>query len=123
MKSVLQHEPQNVEARPVEYAAPEVNIFETEEGYVLQAEMPGVTKDGLEILLEGSQITLVGHPQDTAPPGEVLFRESHRRDFRRVFELDPAIDARKISARMDQGVLTLTLPKSEEVKPRRIKVD
>lgn len=123
MKSAIQHEPQSVETRPVEYAAPEVNIFETKEGYVLQAEMPGVTRDGLEILLEGSQITLVGHPQDTMPPGQILFRESHRRDYRRVFELDPAIDAGKISARMDQGVLTLTLPKSEEVKPRRIKVD
>ena len=50
-------------------------------------------------------------------------RESRVADFRRVFELDPAIDTSKINAKMDQGVLTLTLPKSEKVKPRKIKVD
>jgi len=43
-------------------------------------------------------------------------------DFRRVFELDPALDTARIKARMDQGVLTLDLPKAERVKPRRIEV-
>ena len=43
-------------------------------------------------------------------------------DYRRVFELDPAIDSSKISAKMEQGVLTLTLPKSERIKPRKITV-
>jgi HSP20 family protein len=56
-------------------------------------------------------------------PGEPLFRESRDVDFRRVFELNPAIDTGKISARMDQGILTLTLPKSERVKPRKISVE
>ena len=91
MKSALQREPQQTETRPVEYAVPEVNIFETGEGYVLQAEMPGVTREGLEIMLEGSEITILGHPHDTTLPGEVLFRESQPRTFRRVFELDPEV--------------------------------
>ena len=56
-------------------------------------------------------------------PGEPLFRERVLTDYRRVFELDPAIDAGKIAAKMDQGLLTLTLPKSERVKPRKITVD
>lgn len=85
--------------------------------------MPGVNKEGLEIMLEGNEITLVGHRNQDWPTGEALFRESNTADFRRVFELDPAIDTSKISARMDQGVLTLSLPKSEKVKPRQIKVD
>lgn len=55
--------------------------------------------------------------------GQAVFRESSPADFRRVFELDPAIDTAKTSARMEQGVLTLTLPKSERVKPRKITVD
>jgi HSP20 family protein len=106
-----------------EFTSPEVNIFETADGYVLEAEMPGVNKDGLEITLEGTEITVVGHRKVEPLGGEALFVESRPADFRRVFELDPAIDTSKISARMDQGVLTLTLPKSEQVKPRSIKVD
>ena len=110
-------------ARPQEYVTPEVNIFETKDGYVLEAEMPGVGKDGLEITLEDNQLTLVGHRQNETFPGEPLFRERRLVDYRRVFELDPAIDTAKISAKIDQGVLILTLPKSEKVKPRKIKVD
>jgi HSP20 family protein len=53
---------------------------------------------------------------------EVLYRESRPSDYRRVFELDPAIDSSKISAKMEQGVLTLTLPKTEKVKPRKIEI-
>lgn len=109
--------------QPQQFVAPEVNIWETKDGYVLEAEMPGVSKEGLEITLEGTEITITGHRHLEPLPGEALFRESHSASFRRVFELDPAIDTSRISARMEQGVLTLTLPKSEKVKPRRIKVD
>lgn len=124
MKATLQQEaPKTVQrAQPVQYVAPEVNIFETKDGYVLEAEMPGVNKDGLEVTLEGSEITIVGRRSNTAPSGEPLLRERQFADFRRVFELDPAIDTSRIHARMDQGVLTLTLPKSERVKPRKITV-
>lgn len=113
------------EARPVreEYLVPEVNIFETKDGYVLEAEMPGVNKDGLDISVEGNEITITGRRNAAAAMGETLFRESRSADFRRVFELDPAIDAAKVSAKIEQGVLTLTLPKSERVKPRKISVD
>jgi HSP20 family protein len=102
--------------------APVVNIFETQDGYALEAEMPGVNKDGLEITLEGNEITIVGRRAVEPVNGEVLHRERSAADYRRVFELDPAIDTNKISARMEQGMLTLALPKSEQVKPRKITV-
>jgi HSP20 family protein len=105
-----------------QFTSPEVNIFETKEGYVLEAEMPDVSKEGLEITLEGTDLTITGHRNRQPQPGQPLFRESRGTDFRRAFELDPAIDAAKISARMDQGVLTLTLPKLEKTKPRKIAV-
>ena len=105
-----------------EFISPEVNIFETKDGYVLQAEMPGVNKEGLEITLEGNEITLTGRPTTEVVPGETLFRERHSADYRRLFDLDPAIDTARISARMNQGVLFLSLPKSEAVKPRKIVV-
>lgn len=123
--SVLQREtkPREREQSTIQYVAPEVDIFETRDGYVLEAEMPGVNKKGLEITLEGNEITITGRRQVSDPGGEVLMRESRPADYRRVFELDPAIDTSKINARMDQGILILTLPKSEKVKPRKIAVD
>jgi len=125
MKTTLQKETKEAPARAErqEYVLPEVNIFEEKDGYTLEAEMPGVSKEGLEVLLEGNELTIVGHRQRTTGPGELIFRESHTADYRRVFELDPAIDTSRIVAKMNQGVLTLTLPKSEEVKPRRIAVN
>ena len=105
------------------YLVPEVNIFEAKDAYTLEAEMPGVSKDGLEITLEGTEITITGRRTKEAAVGQPLFRERSVADYRRAFELDPAIDAGRISARMEQGVLTLTLPKSERVKPKRIAVN
>jgi len=106
-----------------EFVSPEVNIFETKDGYVLEAEMPGVSKEGLEITLEGNEITIVGHRHTEPASGNALLRERRELDYRRVFELDPAIDTGKVSAKIEQGLLTLTLPKSERVKPRKIAVD
>ena len=129
MNTTLQHEhkenraPANQHQHPQQFISPEVNIFETKDGYVLEAEMPGVAKDGLEITLENNELTITGHRKQERVSGEALFQECSRADYRRVFELDPAIDSGRISARMDQGVLTLTLPKSEKVKPRKITVD
>lgn len=89
---------------------------------MLEAEMPGVNKDGLEITLEGHEITITGHRAPESTVGEPLFRERRLADYRRVFEIDPVIDTSKITARMNQGVLLLALPKSEEVRPRKITV-
>jgi len=125
MKATVQTEqrPNTEPRRDAAYVLPEVNIFETKDGYLVEAEMPGVSKDGLEITLEGNEIAIVGHRHAEVVTGTPIFRERNLADYRRVFELDPAIDAAKIAAKMDQGVLTLTLPKSEGVKPRRITVD
>lgn len=125
MKTTVQNEPRpSVEAaKPANYyLVPDVNISETPDGYVLTAEMPGVNKTGLEVTLEGQQLTIAGRRDANAPNAEVIFRESRRADYRRAFELDPSIDVGKISAQMDQGVLTLRLPKAERVKPRKIPV-
>src|SRR5437588_10343409 len=107
MKTTVQKEtqqqPQPVtrnNVRPEEYVSPEVNIFETGDGYILEAEMPGVNKQGLEVTLEGNELTLVGRRHAEPVPGYPLFRESQPRDYRRVFELDPAIDTAQVSARV-----------------------
>ena len=123
MKATLENRPTNNRAAREEYVAPEVNIFETKDGYVLEAEMPGVSKDGLEITVEGNELTITGRRRSETVSGDAIFRERQSADYRRVFELDPAIDTSKVSAKMEQGILTLTLPKSERVKPRKISVE
>lgn len=112
----------DTEATRKQYLVPRVNIVETPNEYVLEAEMPGVTKSGLEISLENQELTLIGHRTPVLGNVSVLYRESSPRDFRRAFELEPSIDTAKIDARIDNGLLTLTLPKVEQVKPRRIEI-
>jgi len=104
------------------YVSPNVDITESKDGYLLEAEMTGVSKEGLELLLEGTELTIIGHRQTDAIDGQLLYRESSPTDYRRVFVLDPTIDTANISAQIEQGILKLTLPKAERVKPRRIKV-
>jgi len=123
MNTVQVQEAPDAPAMERDYIAPEVNIFETPEGYLLEADMPGVDKSGIEVTLENNTLTLIGHrAQPDLPKAELLYRESRTADYRRIFELDPTIDAKKISAKMEQGVLTVTLPKAEKVKPRRIEI-
>ena len=100
---------------------PVANIHEDKDGYVLEAEMPGVNKDGLSITVENGELVILGRRQVRDLKGTLLHRESRDSDFRRVFELDPSIDASKITAKIDSGVLTLHLPKAEarEVSERR----
>ncbi|MBI3191550.1 MAG: Hsp20/alpha crystallin family protein, partial [Pedosphaera parvula] len=107
------------EPRPVQetahveenYVLPRVDIIESKDEYTLEAEMPGVSKDGITISLEGNELTILGRRADDTPKGEPLFNESVPSHYRRVFELDPTIDTEKVAARMEQGILTLRLPK------------
>jgi len=102
--------------------SPRVDIVETLDRYILRADLPGVNKEGLEVLLENNELTLVGRRNAAPLEGTILHQEIRPVEYRRTFSLDPSIDTAKITARMDQGVLTLELPKAEAVKPRKIAV-
>ena len=122
MNTLKQAEAKREIARPEpSYVAPDVDIQETKDEYILEADMPGVGKQGLEVLLEGNELTLVGHRQRQAA-GEVLHRESSDYDYRRAFVLDPMVDTSKIRCTIEQGLLRVHLPKAEKVKPRKIAV-
>ena len=105
------------------FVAPYVDIESTDSGYVLYAEMPGVNRDGIEITVEDGNLVLLGRRQALSTAGEPLHRETRQHSYRRVYELDPSIDANRISARIEQGILTVNLPKAENLKPRRITLD
>ena len=105
-----------------QFIAPPASVIEAGEGYTLELEMPGVTKDGLDISVENNELTVVGQRSLPTVQGTLIHHESRPGNFRRTFELDPSIDADKISAKIEQGLVTLTLPKAEHVKPRKISV-
>lgn len=112
----------NGSATRTSYLTPLSNILETQDGYVLEAEMPGVTKEGLEITVENGELVIIGRRNSEPVKGTPVYRESRPLDYRRVFELDPSIDTAKITAKIEQGVLKLHLPKADSVKPRKIAV-
>ena len=105
-----------------QFITPTASVTEIADGYMLEIEMPGVKKDGLDISFENNELTIIGRRSLPAVEGTLIHRESRPENFRRVFELDPSIDTEKISAKIDQGLVTLTLPKAEHVKPRKITV-
>ena len=105
-----------------QFITPPASVTEIADGYMLEIEMPGVKKDGLEISVENNELTIIGRRSLPAVEGRLIHRESRSENFRRVFELDPSIDSDKISAKIDQGLVALILPKAEHVKPRKITV-
>src|SRR4029453_15458449 len=105
-----------------QFITPPASATEIGDGYMLEIEMPGVEKDGLDISFENNELTIIGRRSLPPMEGTLIHRESRPENFRRVFELDPSIDAEKISAKIDQGLVTLTPPKAEHVKPSKITV-
>lgn len=103
--------------------SPLVDIFETEESFVLTADMPGVTDNSVELTLEDDLLTIEGHVEHSGPEGyELDYREYVAGDYRREFRLGRAVDREKVSARVTDGVLTVTLPKAKSAQPRKIAI-
>src|SRR5215469_15777570 len=109
-------------SRADQFITPTASVTEIGDGYTLEMEMPGVQKEGLEISVENNELAIIGRRLLPTVEGTLIHGESRPENFRRVFEIDPSIDANKISAKIDQGLVTLTLPKAEHVKPRKITV-
>ncbi len=104
--------------------APPVDIYETDEAFVLKAELPGFSKDDVQIELHGNRLTLRGERKHETEAKEEQY---HRREraygrFERVFWLPATVDAEKIQANFTNGMLELRLPKSEAAKPKRIAI-
>lgn len=115
--------PENVEhTRPGKLFSPPTDIYETDDAMLVVADMPDVRPESVEITLEKDVLTIHGHVEAEMPEGYSLaYAEYEVGDYQRAFSLSGEIDRDHIQARMEQGVLTLTLPK---VKPtqRRIEV-
>jgi HSP20 family protein len=103
------------------YIQPPVDIYETPEGLVLLADLPGVAPSDLTVRLEENILTIQGKAKH-AVAAEPIYREFELANFFRQFELSDQVDQAKIAARLNNGVLTLELPKAEKAKPRQIPV-
>jgi HSP20 family molecular chaperone IbpA len=119
-KEVSQNSAAPTNERPV---APAIDVFEDAAGITLLADMPGVSRENLDVRLDGETLTVEGTldldlPQDM----RAVWAEVHVPKFRRVFTLSRELDAARIEANLKDGVLHLRVPKAAHAQPRRIEV-
>jgi HSP20 family protein len=103
------------------YIPPPVDIYEAPGELVLLADLPGVSKENLELHVDDGTLTIQAKAEDNVP-GEPIYREFELSGFFRQFELSDEIDTEKIKAEMKHGVLTLHLPMAEKSKPKQVEV-
>lgn len=103
---------------------PPIDIYETEEGLVLHADLPGVSLGTLELQVQDNKLTLFGRvTPSVTKPNETLHREYEEGDFLRSFILSDDVDHERIRATLNHGVLQVVLPKAQKNEPRRIEVN
>ncbi|MCI0455331.1 MAG: Hsp20/alpha crystallin family protein [Candidatus Dadabacteria bacterium] len=105
--------------------APAVDIHETDDSFVVSADLPGLNKEDIQIDLKDNTLTLMGEKkfQDKVSKDNYLRVERSYGSFFRSFTLPQNVDPEKIKAKYKEGVLEVTIPKKEEAKPKQIKVD
>ena len=102
---------------------PRVDVRETAEGFAVVADLPGVDEKSVEATVQNRVLTIEGWTKTEKPKGyEELGREFGAGRFRRDFTLPDAVDPDRIQARVKNGVLTVAIPKKDEVKARKIQV-
>ncbi len=104
---------------------PESDIFESDNNYLVKVDLPGVTKDNLTIELKNETLTVNASTEQSTPEGYRSLRSErqNRIEFSRTFQLGSGIDGQNIEAKFSDGVLTLTIPKSEKSLPRLIEIN
>ena len=105
------------------FLRPAVDIYEDGHEITVRADMPGVSRDRLQVQVDGSNLTIEGQAGIDMPEGmEALYADVRTTGFHRSFTLSSELDAGNIDAEMKDGVLTLHLPKRAELQPRKIDV-
>lgn len=118
-----QSEGNRTEASSQHAAVPTVDIFEDAGGITLLADMPGVSRDNLDVRMDGDSLAIEGKVNLTLPEGmRALWAEVNVPRFRRTFTLSRELDASRIEANLKDGVLSLRIPKQAHAQPRRITV-
>ena len=109
---------------PAKYYVPAADIYETEAALVVVLEMPGVEKQNVSVHVERNVLQVEGKIEfSNYENAEALYTEYNVGHFARSFSLSSVVDHETIEANLDDGILTLTLHKKKEVKPKRIQVN
>ena len=103
------------------FVPPPVDIYDSPEGLVLLADLPGLAPEDIKVRLEENTLTIQAGPKHLVD-GEAAYKEFELVNFFRQFELSEEVDQEKISASLSHGVLRLQLPRAEKAKPREIPV-
>lgn len=106
----------------VQAVRPRVDVLENETEYLVVADLPGVTREAVDIRFEDGELRLEARRTVAPAPGQPLAEEYRMADFRRAFAMPEGVDAEKIEAELASGVLKVHLPKSAQKRPRRIDV-
>lgn len=106
------------------FLAPSVDILEQDHAYIVEAELPGLTKDDVKISIEGNVLTIRGEKKQEATNEGRYYHRSERTygSFTRSFTLPSSVKIDKIEANYKNGILTINLPKAEEAKPKAVEV-
>src|SRR6476620_6722229 len=100
-----------------------VDVREDADHIYVEAELPGFKKDDVDITLENQTLTISAERKETQEKkGDYLLNERRYQRFLRSFTLPPTVDEKKVDAKLNDGVLSITLNKREETKPRKIQV-
>jgi HSP20 family protein len=102
--------------------SPAVDVIETEDGYVVCADLPGIEVRDIDISVAGNVLTLKGRRRASERHGEVYRKETWEGTFQRTLSLPAGVDPDKVAAVFKDGVLEVTIGKREEARPRRISV-
>ena len=109
---------------PGRFFVPSTDAYETDDGLTLVMEMPGVSRDNLEVSLEDGVLRVEGKLDYSKYLGlEPVYTEYNVGHYARSFSLSQKVDQENIAATLEDGVLTLTLPKSAAARPRRIAIN
>lgn len=101
--------------------APRVDVYENENEVLLVADLPGVTKEDVDLRFDKGELTIAAK-RDESAPGAVLFAEGRPFDYHRGFALPDGLDLDNVNAELQSGVLSIHLPKQPAKRPRRIEV-
>ncbi|MBK9383758.1 MAG: Hsp20/alpha crystallin family protein [Planctomycetes bacterium] len=101
---------------------PRIEILSQPEGELLRVELPGITRERLDVQVEGDQLVVRGSVANEPEGRSYLLREYGSGDFERRFKIGEDLDTANISAELAEGVLALRLPKKSEAKPRKIEI-
>ncbi len=104
-------------------ASPRTNLYDNGDHFEIRAEAPGLSKEDINVKIQGNYLELSGSQKSDAPEGYKVHRvERHPAAFTRSFTLPADVDVEKVEAGLQNGILTMTLPKAEAAKPKQIDI-